>query len=620
MNRPPSVPSDAVWCADHKSWEQGTSKGENHIGPFSGWSPTGALTWKTTFDAQGYPHGPVQRWFEDGSPDCEGTWDHGTRRGLWSFHVGLKTEADFRYLDFLGRAPQIRRYTMDFAAGRCEGFAAMRFYDDAGAELDRWGDPVGGAARAASLPELLKRIGHTQKSLNELMWAALGKGNHLFPKITHVVPREVVLHDVVVQGAEVNAPGWDQHTALHYAAKIAHPGCVALLLKAGADIRARKRGGWTPLMEIVDWPYVEVEDRLKVLEVLLAGGASLTETDDNGLMLLHHACWRGPLEVVKAVAGRMKDVNVPITNGFTPLHIAATSGSDKLCALLLKMGADPDARTKTGDRPYDLAKEKGHSSILKQLLAAGAAAPVRADVAGGDITAKAVRAALKALKKEICDHVFFEKKSYDGLKEACEAYFADKDTGASEELVDHVSKGRPWWVSIGLLKVLDRVVKKPSKVRPMPLHFHKGDLEIEGDLYLDEPMLVTGSLKVGKHLADGGTDSMLIVGGDLTVGTMFTEGDVVVGGDLKSEGLVYAFYNDQVLKVEGVLYAPVVIEDDHHVEALSGVESPHHFERESYSADDPELRKLFVKKAFKKGELDREAVADLLNDHRPVLL
>jgi ankyrin repeat protein len=53
------------------------------------------------------------------------------------------------------------------------------------------------------------------------------------------------------------------------------------------------------------------------------------------------------------------DVNAKQQSGVTPLHSAAHNGQTRLAKLLIDSGADVNATTENGQTPLSMAKEKG---------------------------------------------------------------------------------------------------------------------------------------------------------------------------------------------------------------------------------------------------------------------
>ena len=84
------------------------------------------------------------------------------------------------------------------------------------------------------------------------------------------------------------------------------------------------------------------------------------------------ACKSDKLELVKEVAARPGGVNLSAWGTcqlWTPLHVAAHHGSNRLVSYLLGHGAVWNSRDRAGRTPLQLAELAGHTNCAKLLLA-----------------------------------------------------------------------------------------------------------------------------------------------------------------------------------------------------------------------------------------------------------
>ncbi|KAJ8406825.1 hypothetical protein AAFF_G00297410 [Aldrovandia affinis] len=98
-------------------------------------------------------------------------------------------------------------------------------------------------------------------------------------------------------------------------------------------------------------------NRVAVVEFLLRHGADVHAKDKGGLVPLHNACSYGHYEVAELLVIHGAVVNVADLWKFTPLHEAAAKGKYEICKLLLQHGADPAKKNRDGNTPLDLAKD-----------------------------------------------------------------------------------------------------------------------------------------------------------------------------------------------------------------------------------------------------------------------
>ena len=70
-------------------------------------------------------------------------------------------------------------------------------------------------------------------------------------------------------------------------------------------------------------------------------------------------------------AGADVEERTPVTL-FTPLHLAAVGGHERIIKLLLSHKADVNSRSKTEETPLHLASQEGHPASVVALLQAGA--------------------------------------------------------------------------------------------------------------------------------------------------------------------------------------------------------------------------------------------------------
>ncbi len=223
-------------------------------------------------------------------------------------------------------------------------------------------------------------------------------------------PDPEVVRALVEAGAELHAPGEESYyhgnTPLHYAGDNPNPDVAVALLSAGADVKALSATGRTPLHEAA-----ANAPSPAVIEILVAAGANVNALDSNGYAPLHSAALYNPRpEIASALIAAGADINARDPDGYVPPGRAANDLTPLLMALyrgwaiiagqpiptgrsvavvevlvragakleeadgsgltalhmaaiwtpaafplLLRFGADPDARDASGKTPWDHA-------------------------------------------------------------------------------------------------------------------------------------------------------------------------------------------------------------------------------------------------------------------------
>ncbi len=129
-------------------------------------------------------------------------------------------------------------------------------------------------------------------------------------------------------------------------------------------VNAADDNGITPLMRVCysnllrsDRSLSRDKTRLRFVEQLLTQpDIDIQLKDKHGFTALHWAAWSGfPIIAEKLIDSGLQ-INQTENNGYTPLALAALRGNNEVVAMLLKRGADKDAKTKDGETALDLVK------------------------------------------------------------------------------------------------------------------------------------------------------------------------------------------------------------------------------------------------------------------------
>lgn len=139
--------------------------------------------------------------------------------------------------------------------------------------------------------------------------------------------------NLLLEQADIDAPGLQYGCAIHAAAGAGHLSVVDRLLDVGAEAYAQGQHYGTPL---------------------------------------HVAARRGHKSVVELLVQRRGGVNVQWGDHGTPLYAAAEEGHQCIVEMLLKAGADVNVPGGQFGNPLDAARQAGHQCIVETLLGAGA--------------------------------------------------------------------------------------------------------------------------------------------------------------------------------------------------------------------------------------------------------
>ncbi len=211
------------------------------------------------------------------------------------------------------------------------------------------------------------------------------------------------------KGADVNTTDSDGLTPMMRAVWYENAEAVRFLLNAGADFNQKDAFGQTALVY-----GVENGDE-KIVRVLLDTGANPNDTNEKGNPLLIAALSNQSTEVAIALIDAGANVSSETADGQNPLKAAARAGFTDLVATRIKKGADVNAasgglsalmeaarrnnletaevlleygadvnnrsesRRDSGETALMVAAEKGHSKMVKKLIAAGAEIDIKDD-------------------------------------------------------------------------------------------------------------------------------------------------------------------------------------------------------------------------------------------------
>ncbi len=169
---------------------------------------------------------------------------------------------------------------------------------------------------------------------------------------------------------------YNHRTPLHYLCIHDNGGdraaCFELLRDAGANLEAFDSKMCRPLH------YAASSKSVELVSLLVQARVNVDAATNDGSTALHFAARKGAADCVKVLLAAIAPYNVDATDrdGVTALHLAARRGGPDCVEVLLAAGADIDARTSAGGRPFDYAL--GHESSRRTwplFLRAGAEIP-----------------------------------------------------------------------------------------------------------------------------------------------------------------------------------------------------------------------------------------------------
>jgi ankyrin repeat protein len=175
---------------------------------------------------------------------------------------------------------------------------------------------------------------------------------------------------------------YEGDTALHMAAAAFRRAVAELLIRHGANCRAKNRRGAEPLHYAADANRWDPAAQSETIAFLVSAGADPNAVDRSGVAPLHRAVRTRSLAAVRALLDGGAHSRQPNRSGSTPLHLAVQttgrggSGSPRgreqqagIVRLLLERGARPTDRDGHGKEVRQAATSEWIRALLRDASA-----------------------------------------------------------------------------------------------------------------------------------------------------------------------------------------------------------------------------------------------------------
>ena len=161
----------------------------------------------------------------------------------------------------------------------------------------------------------------------------------------------------------------EKHELQIYEGKITlRPLTLTVASSGGQQAPSEYKSGGATVDSSDALPAAAYRGDLRLVQSLLAKGASVDSRDGEGRTALLRACREGRFEVVMFLLEKGANVDLPDNYRATPLIHAACSGWDSIVHVLLTHGADSRARDNTGRNALEWATFAGAKPVMELLL------------------------------------------------------------------------------------------------------------------------------------------------------------------------------------------------------------------------------------------------------------
>ncbi|ACU62067.1 ankyrin repeat domain-containing protein [Chitinophaga pinensis] len=294
---------------------------------------------------------------------------------------------------------------------------------------------------------------------------------------------------------------------------------IKMLIEEGVDLNFKNKS----VME-----RAVATDSIELIQMFLSAGLPINEV--NGKGLLYHAAEKGAAQIVRFLIEE-KGVN-PRRRSQRDFSVLAAARSSRYSREVLPYLMDVMGKTKSERMPVP---KKLHELTEENML-------------------------------KYLPQVSISANQQQKLHNIIESLFIEEYSVKLANFYEIIAVQDPELVFACISLITNAITKAPAQKTVKSIaaehYVHHGNLEVTGSLKI-RSLMVTGNCTVKGH-ASNVQGCQLFVGGDFECASMYTEGPVIIGGNLKA-AKVETYYNDYALEVKQTLQTDTLIIDHHQV-------------------------------------------------------